>query len=81
MKSKLFSLHLNDVVHGFVTAFATASFTGITMSLESGHLPTLAELKTQLLIGLAGGLGYLFKKFISNSDGKILAKEDKPNFN
>ena len=80
MNSKLYSIHFKDILHGFITAFATASFTGITMSLEAGHLPTLAEVKTHALIGLAGGLGYLFKKFISNSDNKILVKDEKPDF-
>jgi len=77
VRTKKYSINFRDVVHGFVTAFFTASVVGVEQLLASGSMPTLSDLRIQLLIGLSGGIGYLVKKFLTNSEGKIIAKEPK----
>lgn len=75
--AKLFSLNLNDLVKGFVVAFLTVVVSGVYSGLESGTLPTLNELKTLTLLGLASGASYLLKNFLTNSDDKLLKPESK----
>lgn len=76
-RSKKYTLNIRDISHGFITAFISASFAGIITSLSAGNLPTLDEVKVHALIGLSAGLGYLFKKWISNSDGKFAGEPKK----
>lgn len=75
--SKQFSVNIRDVFHGFVTAVLTASTTGIVTMLESGSLPSAENIKAQAAIGLAAGFAYLVKKFLTNSDNKLLTKESE----
>lgn len=63
-ESNLFSLNWKDAVNGFLTAFLTAFLTQVYQSIEAGSLPTVAQLKASALVGLAGGLGYIIKKFV-----------------
>jgi hypothetical protein len=73
--SKKFTIDLRDVLHGFVTAFATATLAGILDIGTSGTLPTVDNIKSQIIIGLTAGVGYLVKKFMTTSDGKIMGTE------
>ena len=75
--SKKYSVNYRDIIHGFVTAFIAASSAGLLTIISSGTLPTFDELKTHVVIGLSGGFAYLLKKFLSNSDNKILGKESE----
>lgn len=70
-RSKKFSINIRDIIHGFITAFISASFAGIVTSLSAGHLPTLDEVQTHALIGLSAGAAYLLKKFLQNSESKF----------
>jgi len=73
--SKKFTINLRDVLHGFVTAFITATLAGLTTIGTSGALPTAQDVKSQIIIGLTAGVGYLVKKFISTSDNKLMGTE------
>lgn len=73
--SKKYDLSWKDVLHGFITAFLAASLVGAIEVMKEGKLPTLEHLRTQVIIGLYGGVAYLVKKFLTNSEGKILKKE------
>lgn len=70
MKSDIFSINWRDLGKGFVTAVITAALTAIATSIEAGHLPTLAELKTAGLIGLVAGIAYIIKNFFTNGTGE-----------
>lgn len=78
MKQSIFgSLNLRDLVNGFVVAFLAAALTGLITSLDSGHLPTLNEIKAFGLVGLTAGLSYVLKNVLTNSNGQLLKKESE----
>ena len=79
VRSGKYKVSLRDVAHGFITAAITASSVGIMQSLSEGVLPDLAHIKSHAIIGLCGGFGYLLKKFVTNSEGKILKADPKDN--
>jgi hypothetical protein len=64
-ESKFFSLNLRDVLRGVLMTALTAASAGIYQSLDSGVLPTVAQLKISGLIGLASGLSYLLKNLFT----------------
>jgi hypothetical protein len=68
-------LNLRDLINGLVVAFLTASLTGLIQTLDSGVLPTLAELKTSALSGTVASLAYLLKNLVTNSQGEIAKPE------
>lgn len=75
MKSKFLNLDIKDAINGFVVAFLSAALTGLVATLDSGALPTVAELKSAGVIGLTAGLSYLLKNILTNSNGELLKKE------
>jgi len=64
-------LNLRDLINGLVVAFLTASLTGLVQVLDSGVLPTLAELKSAGLAGVVASLAYLLKNLVTNSQGEM----------
>jgi hypothetical protein len=64
-----------DVLKGFIVAVGTVVLTGVYTALQSGTLPTLAQLETLGLAGLGAGLAYLLKNIFSNNAGVPLAKD------
>lgn len=64
-----------DVGKGFLMAAGTIIITGIYTALQSGVLPTLAQLGTLSIAGLGAGLFYLIKNVFSNNVGIPLAKD------
>ena len=75
MKSKFLTLDTKDAVNGFVVAFLSAALTAVLATLDSGTLPTLAELKSAGIIGLTAGLSYLIKNVLTNSNGELVKAE------
>jgi hypothetical protein len=75
MKSLFLSLNLNDLLKGFIVAAFAAIGTAILPLLESGTLPTLANLGAAGIAGLTAGLAYLAKNFLSNSNNVPFATE------
>ncbi|KKR55855.1 MAG: hypothetical protein UT94_C0055G0003 [Candidatus Uhrbacteria bacterium GW2011_GWF2_40_263] len=75
--SNLFSLNWKDVAKGFLVAVLTVVITGLGTSLQSGKLPTLAELGTLGLAGLGAGVAYLLKNFFTNSNNELGKTEVK----
>ena len=73
--SNFLNLNIDDLVKGFIVAFLSAALTGIVSTLDSGVLPTLAELKSAGVVGLTAGLSYLLKNLLTNSQGEILKKD------
>jgi 4-amino-4-deoxy-L-arabinose transferase-like glycosyltransferase len=68
-------LNLRDLINGLVVAFITASLTGLVQVLDSGVLPTLAELKSAGLAGVVASLAYLLKNLVTNSQGEMAKVE------
>lgn len=75
MKSKFLTLDTKDAVNGFLVAFLSAALTAVLATLDSGTLPTLAELKSAGIIGLTAGLSYLIKNVLTNSNGDLVKAE------
>lgn len=75
MKSKFLSLDTKDAINGFVVAFLGAALSAILATLDSGALPTLAELKSAGIVGLTAGLSYLIKNVLTNSKGELVKPE------
>jgi len=75
--SNLFSLNWKDILKGFLVAVLTVIITGLGTSLQSGKLPTLAELGTLALAGLGAGVAYLLKNFFTNSNNELGKPEVK----
>lgn len=75
MKSKFLSLDTKDAINGFVVAFLSAALTAVLATLDSGALPTLAEVKSAGIIGLTAGLSYLIKNVLTNSNGELIKSE------
>lgn len=68
-------LNLRDLINGLVVAFLTASLTGLVQILDSGVLPSLAELKSAGLAGVVASLAYLLKNLVTNSQGEMAMVE------
>lgn len=75
--SKFFNLNVRDFIKGFVVAVLTAFATVLYQTLESGALPSPAQLKVAGINAAAAGVGYLLKNFLTNSEHKILKLEPK----
>ena len=76
MKEKpLLKIGWKDALKGFIVAILMIVLSGITTSLDSGHLPDLAQLKTLLIIGFGSGVSYLLKNWLTNSSDEFLTKE------
>lgn len=65
-----------DIGKGILIAFGTVFFLGVGQILESGIFPTLAELGTLALAGLAAALSYILKNLFTNSQNKLAEKEE-----
>ena len=67
----------SDLFKGFIMAVLTVVVSGLYTALQATpiHFPTWLELQSIGLMGLAAGLAYLMKQFLTNSDGKFLKKE------
>ena len=68
-------LNLRNLINGLVVAFLTASLTGLVQILDSGVLPSLAELKSAGLAGVVASLAYLLKNLVTNSQGEMAKVE------
>lgn len=73
--SGFMNLNLLDLAKGFLIAFLTIFLLGAGSILESGVFPTLAELGTLAIAGLASGLSYILKNLVTNSKNKLFTKE------
>ena len=73
--SNFFNLNVDDLVKGFIVAFLSTALTGVVATLDSGALPTLAELKSAGIVGLTAGISYLLKNLLTNSQGVVLKKD------
>lgn len=64
-----------DLGKGVLIAFGTVFLLGLYQILNAGKFPTLAELGSLALAGLAAALSYILKNFFTNSKNKLAEKE------
>lgn len=76
MKSNFLNLNWKDLAKAFLVAFLTALIAALAGTLEHGGLPTIADLKLAGWTSLVAAISYLVKNFLTNSDDKMLKKED-----
>jgi len=75
--SNFLKINVADIIKGFIVAGFAAIGTALMPLLESGVLPTLAQLQSAGIIGLTAGIAYLLKNLLTNSDGTPLTPEPK----
>jgi hypothetical protein len=78
MKSTFLSLNWLDAAKGFVLAVLTALVTSVYQLIEAGTIQfTWVFWQPVVYSAIAGGLAYLIKNFLTNSNDKILKEEPK----
>lgn len=74
-QSNFLGLNLADIVKGLLMAILTPVLVTIQLSVEAGILTF--NWHAIAISAVAGGVGYIIKNLLSNSDGIPLAKERK----
>jgi len=76
MNSNFFSLNWLDLGKGLLVAVIGAILTGIYEAITAGSLTwTWAFFQPIVLTGVAAGIAYLIKNFLTNSNGVPLKSE------
>lgn len=76
MNSNFFALNWMDLLKGLLVAVIGAILTGIYEAITAGSLTwTWAFFQPIVLTGVAAGIAYLIKNFLSNSSGEPLRSE------
>lgn len=73
--SNFLKLNLQDLLKGVFVAFITSVLSGVYAIIQSGAIPTMAELKVIALSGCTAGIAYLLKNLMTNSNGNLLKNE------
>ncbi len=73
--SKFLSLNVTDFIKGFIVAAGTVILPSIISLLQSGHIPAQTDLKMIGGAGLAAGLTYIVKNYLTNSKNEFGKKE------
>lgn len=75
MKSEYKKINIKDITEGFLLTIGSTVAGLLGVSVVSGTFPTDAELLNIGKVGLLAGGLWLYKKFITNSEGQLLKKE------
>lgn len=75
MGSVFGKINLKDLGKGLLIAFGTVILAGIVNAFNEGRLPTLTELGSLAVAGLAAAGAYLLKNLFTNSSNELLKKE------
>lgn len=79
MNSNFLRLNLKDAIKGIVVAIITSVLTGIyNLLLTENPVFSMENLKPILLVGLAAGVSYFIKNFLTNSNNQMFTSEPKP---
>ena len=68
-------LNLFDLGKGLIVAVIGAVLTAVLAIVQSGTLPTLADLQKIGIVALTVGISYLLKNLFTNGDGQPLKKD------
>ena len=73
--SDFLKINGRDLIKGAIVAALAVLTGGLVTILESGSLPTVAQLKGIVMVALTAGVSYLLKNFLTNSQDEVLKKE------
>ena len=76
---KFLQLGMKDFIKGLILTVITVVITGLytVLTATPPALPTAAEWGSLGLMGMAAGVSYLIKNFLTSSEDKFLTKEPK----
>lgn len=74
----LFSINWHDFAKGLLVAVLTAALGSLYPIIDTGALPTLAQLKVIGISSLTAAIAYILKNFLTNSSDQFLKKENQP---
>ena len=77
MNADFLRLNGKDLLRGLVVVVITALISPLTIILQSGKLPTGANLQVAGLMSLTAGIGYLVKNMLTNSQDQMFKTEKK----
>ena len=75
--AKFGSLNKHDYLKGLMVTVSTSVLTGIVTVMSTGIVPTLVQLKTMAIAGVAAGISYLTKNLLTNSNNELGKTEKK----
>jgi hypothetical protein len=76
MRSKLYKIELVDFFNGLVTSVFSAVVFFVYDSLQMGAI--VLEWQKIGITALSAALGYIIRKYLTNSRGELLTKETRP---
>lgn len=71
MPSQLWSLKVQDVLHGLIQSVVVAVLTAVLTALQHGGS---IDWKTVLMSGIVAGLSFVLQRFGTSPEGKVLGK-------
>jgi hypothetical protein len=77
-RSKFLTVNSRDLIHGAIVAAISGGMVSLSAVVQSGGMPTVDQLKMALVAAVAGGLGYVVKKYAQNDRGGFGPEEDQP---
>lgn len=75
-RSNFLSVNATDFIKGLIMVMITSIVTGFYQLLTQGTILTWETIKPVLIAGVAAGLGYLIKNFLTNSQGEVFRTEN-----
>ena len=75
--AKFLSLNVKDLIRGVIVAAGTAGGVILFPVIQSGKMPTSADLAIAGGSALAAGVSYLLKNLFTNSKDELLKTEGK----
>ena len=75
--TKKFTVSLRDLLLSFYYAIGASIVVAILPVLQSGHTPTLSQIKVAAVAGIFSGCQHIVRKFLTNSEGVLLIEPEK----
>lgn len=75
---KFLQINWQDLVRGLVVAVIAAILTALLPIVQSGHLPTHAQLIGIGTVALTAAIAYVVKNLLTNSRDQLFVPEPKP---
>jgi len=64
-----------DFIKGLIVAMLSGFISVIGQAAVAMHLPTMEEIKIAGFVAVTGGIGYITKNWLTNSEGQFMKKE------
>lgn len=69
--SDFLQINITDIGRGFIITLISTALTFLFTTIQENAIPTLAELKSSLLIGVGAGISYLIKNLLAGAPKEI----------